>query len=466
MDLAIVIPVQQGGHDLIRNALAPFGEDGIPLVVWKIRQLKTFLESRNIYVSTNSLDVQQVVKSECVSIHHRSKTLEEESKGSIGNVICGIAQEIDHEYIAWVSSVLPFMSEYDYRRAVQCFEDHVIEGSFDSLMSVNRIDDYLWNEVGPLNYCANAEQPNRTELGATFRVTNGLFIRSRKDTLEHSYYVGSNVYKFEVSKLAGLDINAQADLEVARALSDVYLKQQSQRNSVVFLDFDGVIFDSAAEAYAMAMITTKRIKTLDELQLDSDHASRFFAQRYLIGPAWNYFYLLCAIEIGEDENFADYLPSEAGEEAKEFQVAFFATRQVIRNNFWNQWLQLNRLYEGADKFIDIINQNNNVVIVTTKDEPTVKALLDCHGLERTVDIFDSKSYEKFGGKSNFMDDYIRRKCIERATFVDDSRQHLDKCNWVDNLDVIQARWGYVSVEERQDNKHEVFKKIEETLGYF
>ncbi|NRB42054.1 MAG: hypothetical protein HRU20_26880 [Pseudomonadales bacterium] len=170
-----------------------------------------------------------------------------------------------------------------------------------------------------------------------------------------------------------------------------------------------------------------------------------------------------AIDSGDTEAFSEYLPNEPGADAKDFQSAFFATRQVIRNNFWDQWLKLNSIYKGSRQFIDMLNSSRNIVIVTTKDEPTVKALLESHGLDRSVDIYDAKSYEQFGGKSNFIDDYIRSHGIKQALFIDDSAQHLEKCSWVENLDVLQAKWGYVSKKDSSDNKAEVYERIEALL---
>ena len=463
MDIAAIIPVQQGGNDLIRNALAPFGPQGIPLITWKIKQLKEVVPVANIYVSTYSEEIKALAAEEGVNIHHRSKEITEESKGPFGDVIFDVVKDIEHEYIAWVSTVVPFMGEYDYRQAFDAFEKQVHQGQYDSLMTVNRVFDYLWSEDQPLNYQPDSSQPKRTELPATYKVTNGLFMRSREGILANRYYVGSTPFKFEVKKLAGLDINAQEDLDVASALAGIYRKQESERRSVVFLDFDGVIFDSVIEAYAIAMLTSQKIATLAELDTESEHAKRFFAQRYLVGPAWNYYYLLKAIENDTDDEFATYLPGEPGQEAKDFQAAFFATRQVMRNNFWDEWLSLNRIYSGSEEFIDLLNNNRNIVILTTKDQPTVKALLDCYGLRRSIDIYDAKSYEKFGEKSNFIDEYIRSNNIKKALFVDDSLRHLEKCSWIESLDVIQARWGYVSAEIKEDNMKEVFHKIEEVI---
>ena len=56
-------------------------------------------------------------------------------------------------------------------------------------------------------------------------------------------------------------------------------------------------------------------------------------------------------------DFEKILPDEPGDDAKAFQVAFFATREVVRNNFWDEWLSLNRLYKGSEVFIDLINSH-------------------------------------------------------------------------------------------------------------
>jgi len=463
LDICAVIPVQQGGHDLIRNALAPFGHDNLPLIVWKIRQLKKVFSQSHIYISSHSKEIIALALQEGVKIHYREKSLEEEGKGTFGDVISSVVGNIPHEHIAWISPVIPFMGEYDYKNALSKYEKNVLTGEFDSLMAVNKVNEYFWNSKEAINYHANKVQEFRSELLPIFKVTNGLFIRSKVDILSESYYVGSNPFKFEVSKLAGLDINAQEDRDVAMELSSLFVKQQSEKNKVIFLDFDGVIFDSVIEAYAMAMLTSKKIKKLDELDIQSEHASRFISKRYLIGPAWNYYYLLKAIDNGHDNKFSDYLPSEPGAEAKDFQSAFFATRQVIRNNFWDEWLSLNQLYKGAEEFVELINRHKNIVIVTTKDADTVKALLDNYGLSRSIEIYDSKSYEQFGCKSYFIDDYIKKNNIQSSIFIDDSKKHLEKCKWVANLRLEQACWGYVEPKEYNDNKQSILDIITNEL---
>jgi len=466
-DLGVVIPVRLGSSRVSQKALLPVGKDKISLLAWKIRQLKKVIPAENIYISTEADTLKDIAFEEGVRIHEREHFLADGHKASFSEVIVGVVKDIPHEHIAWVTCVVPLMSPQEYLQGFREYEKHVIPESteYNSLVSVNLLKEYFWDEEGAINYSATKEHTISQELPNIFRVTNGLYMAPKSQILNNEYLLGDKPFKSCVSKIAGIDIDEYEDYEMARDLIGLYDTRERKQlsESVVFLDFDGVVFDSAKEAYAIAMLTTQRIKRLDELNLDSEHARKFLSQRYLIGPAWNYYYLLKAIDDNQEHNFDSILPDEAGFEAKQFQNSFFATRQVIRNNFWDDWLTLNELYSGSEAFVDLINQNLNIVILTTKDSETVQALLDMSGLKRHVDIFDSKSYEQFGCKSFFMDDYIKKNNIKRALFVDDSKKHLDKSNWVENLSSIQARWGYVYPDHYLNNKNEVINKIVKTL---
>ena len=356
------------------------------------------------------------------------------------------------------------MNELDYNKAIRIYEKAITEFTHDSLMSVFKMDDYIWIGDKSSNYTADKNQEYRENLLPTYKVTNGLFIRKKSSILTNNYYLGDSVYKLEVDKLASQDIDSKDDAIIAESLITHYENVKRASQSIIFLDFDGVIVDSAKEAYAIAMLTTGRIKTLADLDINSSHAVRFLKQRCHIGPAWNYYYLLKLIDENKDLSFSEILPNEAGKEGRNFQEQFFATRQVIRNHFWDEWLDLNEIYNGSDVFIDLINKNNNIVIVTTKDAPTVKALLEKYGVSREIAIYDAKSYEDFGCKSLFIDYFIKTNYIKKSLFIDDSRSHLDKCNWIENLETVQAQWGYVLPDDYSDNKEEVLHLISKVLN--
>jgi CMP-N-acetylneuraminic acid synthetase/FMN phosphatase YigB (HAD superfamily) len=466
-DLAAVIPVRLGSSRVSQKALLEVGADNTPLLTWKIRQLKKIMPMENIYVSTEADVLKRIAIAEGVNIHNRDPFLADGHKATFSEVIVGVVKDIPHEHIAWVTCVVPLMSPQEYMQGFREYKEFVLprNSKYDSLVSVNLLKEYFWDDDKALNYSPTKKHTISQDLPNIYRVTNGLYMAPKKLMLEKEYILGINPFKSCVSKIAGIDIDEYEDYEIARDLIGIYKSKEEKvlADSVVFLDFDGVIFDSAKEAYAIAMLATQRIKKLSDLDFISKHAQRFLSQRYLIGPAWNYYYLLEAIENNNDHKFAKYLPDEAGTEARVFQNAFFATRQVIRNHFWDEWLSLNSMYKGSNLFIDLINNNNNVVILTTKDAETVRALLEVNGLKRNVDVFDTKSYEKFGCKSYFIDDYIKKNRIKKAIFIDDSDKYISKCSWVENLITTQACWGYVAPEYYRDNKNEVLSAILEVI---
>jgi CMP-N-acetylneuraminic acid synthetase/phosphoglycolate phosphatase-like HAD superfamily hydrolase len=464
MNYGVIIPGQLGGKTYERNPLQPFGEKGKTLLEWKINQVKKIFSCDDIFVSSASKEVLETAKSCGVNPLKREKTIELEYHETWGETICDIIKNIDREHIIWISPTHPFMNEIDYKKAISNYELCINKGTHDSLMSVFKMDDYIWIGDTAANYSPNKNQENRVELNPTFKVTNGLFIREKSKIIEDQYYLGKNVFKHEVDKLGSQDIDSKDDVIIAESLINHYETLKRSNQSIIFLDFDGVIVDSAKEAYAMAMLSTGKIKTLSELDINHEHAKRFLNQRCHIGPAWNYYYLLKSIDENKDNLFSQLLPNEAGKSGKKFQEQFFATRQVIRNHFWNEWLALNELYNGAEAIINLINQHNNIVIVTTKDAPSVKALLYKYGVEREVVIYDAKAYEDYGCKSLFIDDYIKSNFIKNSLFIDDSNSHLEKCKWVENLTTVQAKWGYLPKDEYADNKEEVINLISSVLN--
>ena len=462
-DLGVVIPVRLGSSRVSQKALLPVGPDNIPLLAWKICQLKKVIPSDNIYISTEADELKEIALSEGVKIHHRDYYLADGHKASFSEVIVGVVKDIPHEHIAWVTCVVPLMSPQEYLQGFREYKQHVLPESteFDSLVSVNLLKEYFWDDSGTLNYKATKEHTISQDLPNMYRVTNGLYMSSKESMLKNEYILGEKPYKSCVSKIAGIDIDEYEDYEMARDLIGIYKSNESKvlADKMVFLDFDGVIFDSAIEAYAVAMITSGKAASLQDVDINSYHAKAFLSQRYQIGPAWNYYYLLNAIDQGLTEQFSDFLPDQPGNEAKEFMASFFATRKNLRKYNWDNWLALNKLYDGSKGFLELLENYENSCIVTTKDKETVQALLKTNGVSREVNIFDASDYEKHGCKSRLMDGLIKGNSVNKAIFVDDSHKHLNKCNWVNNLEVVHARWGYVAPDVYQDNKAEVLNQI-------
>ncbi|PIB54391.1 acylneuraminate cytidylyltransferase, partial [Pseudomonas sp. 2995-1] len=117
----------------------------------------------------------------------------------------------------------PLMRPEEYKEAFQSYMENVVEKKeYDSLVSVNTVKDYLWDNNGPLNYQANKNHTISQDLPDIYRVTNGCYMRDKESTMKEEYFLGEKPYKHVVGKLSGIDIDEMEDYQMAYALKDIY----------------------------------------------------------------------------------------------------------------------------------------------------------------------------------------------------------------------------------------------------
>ena len=137
----------------------------------------------------------------------------------------------------WVNFKLaltvPLMSPQEYLQGFREYKDTVLPQSseYDSLVSVNLLKEYFWDDKEAMNYSATKEHTISQELPNIYRVTNGLYMAPKSLMLDKEYLLGSNPYKSCVSKIAGIDIDEYEDYEIARDLIGIYNnKEQKNEN--------------------------------------------------------------------------------------------------------------------------------------------------------------------------------------------------------------------------------------------
>lgn len=226
-------------------------------------------------------------------------------------------------------------------------------------------------------------------------------------------------------------------------------------NKFLFLDFDGVLFDTVDEAYQVCIHTNM----YTNIKFSNADLNFFREHRHMVGPAWNYYFIMEAIihkiKLGNNTVFKESIQS------KEFEEDFFLTRKKLKIEDYSAWLQFNRKYLFLDKLEEITNKTLNIYIITTKDKQTVINLLNAYGI-------DFISYDCILGKEVFQTLKTKKEIIQhilasageyKAIFIDDLLSHLTGCKDIKNLNLIQANWGYVP----KNSKSEYLQTIEKTL---
>jgi len=230
------------------------------------------------------------------------------------------------------------------------------------------------------------------------------------------------------------------------------------------LDFDGVISDSAPEAFAVALRTFAALRPDSALAttveppgaarapaLDRVRASRAYAPFLEMMPLGNraedYGVVLAAIE--SDTHLTDQAAYDAFRVAQHpdwlraFHQRFYEERGAMRAAGAEAWHALMGPYP---KLPDVLRRHADDVILTiatAKDRGSVKSLLQAYGLD---DLFeDSRVLDKETGVSKTA--HLRALhrhfdvSFEDMVFVDDKVNHLDA---VASLGVRcgLACWGY------------------------
>lgn len=221
-DISVVIPVREGSSRVREKIFLPFG-DNTTLLDWKISQLKKVQRPDRIFLSSNSERVKEAARAHGVEFLPRNDYLSVGHQASFSEVITGVVQDIPTDHFAWVTVVVPLMSPAEYRSGFELYLEHVVDKqSHDSLVSVNLLKEYFWDKNGPLNYQADKNHTISQELPDIYRVTNGLYMRSREQTLAEGYFLGPNPYMHQVGKMAGVDIDEFEDYEIALAMKEFY----------------------------------------------------------------------------------------------------------------------------------------------------------------------------------------------------------------------------------------------------
>ena len=223
-DLAVVIPVRMGSSRVKSKVILPFGSRGESLLEWKIKQLRAISPKLKVFVSTESEKLKEISLIAGAEVLDRDYYLADGHKASFSEVITGVIESVPAIHIAWVTVVVPLMSPDEYKDAFSCYYLNVVKKkTHDSLISVNLLKDYLWDEEGAINYSADRNHTISQNLPNIYRVTNGLYMSDKKSIMDRGYLIGKTPLKYEVSKISGIDIDTVEDYKLACNLLPYYL---------------------------------------------------------------------------------------------------------------------------------------------------------------------------------------------------------------------------------------------------
>ena len=222
-DLCSVIPARLGSSR-VKNKVFQTLDGSQTLLTRKIKQLRLILPEDRVIVSTESEIIAGEAAKAGATVIFRDEYFADGHKASFSEVITHVVGELPGEYVAWNTFVCPFQGAAELEKSFMAFKTNVVNGDYDSLVSVVPMAEYIWDSNGPVNYNADRGHTISQDLPKWFRVTNGNYMAAKRDIMEWQYLLGHNVYLDVCPSYCGVDIDTYDDLQFAK----VY---ESMRNS-------------------------------------------------------------------------------------------------------------------------------------------------------------------------------------------------------------------------------------------
>ena len=219
-DLCAVIPARLGSSRVDRKVLQEIFP-GVSLLKNKIDQLSKVLPKKNIIVNTEAREIANHVEKEGITVHFRDPYYADAHKASWSELIVHVVSPIEAKHIAWTPCVCPFLDEIELAESFDNYEEHVINGEYDSLVSVTNLRSYIWNDEKALNYSPNKDCTMSQGLPSWYEVTNGNYMASKELMLSYAYVLGEKPFLDIRSQKCKIDIDTITDLKLARAFNQI-----------------------------------------------------------------------------------------------------------------------------------------------------------------------------------------------------------------------------------------------------
>lgn len=224
-EVVAFLPMRKGSQRVKNKNIKDFSGIKGGLTFIKISQLLKSQRIDRIMVSTNDEEVKNIALSfndAKIIIDDRPEHLAS-SDTSTDDLVKYVPSIINNSIVLWTHVTSPFVTEKLYDEMIEKYL-HSLD-QFDSLMSVTKMQKFLWNKNEPINYNKKEEKWPRTQtIEPIYEVNSGAFIADIEVYKNLNDRVGNKPYLYELSDKESFDIDWEDDFEIAEILWSKYGK--------------------------------------------------------------------------------------------------------------------------------------------------------------------------------------------------------------------------------------------------
>lgn len=224
-DINIFLPMRAGSERIKRKNIRPFSDVSGGLCRIKLEQLLGCSSIGRIFVSTDDPAVGQIARSfnsQRIKVLNRPAYLAS-SEASTDDLIRHACEVMPDGHILWTHVTSPFLVTHIYEKIIKTFLENL--NQFDSLMTVTKIQKFIWNDEQPINYDQSLEKWPRTQtLKPIWEVNSGAFLTSKEVYKRKFNRIGDSPFLFELDQANAFDIDWPSDFKIAEAMYKARLK--------------------------------------------------------------------------------------------------------------------------------------------------------------------------------------------------------------------------------------------------
>lgn len=206
MKIVAVMPIKLNNERCPGKNIRQLGDK--PLLQHELNAvLKTHL-CDSVYVYCSDEKIKEYLP-DGVAFLQRSKILDLPSS-NFSQIFDSFCSDIESDIYVYVHATAPFVSVETIRKCIEA----VASGRYDSAFCAIKLQDYLWNENGPINFDA-ANLPRTQDLPVIYQETSGVYVFTQEVFKQYHRRVGVNPFICEVSSKEAIDIDTIEDFEFA-----------------------------------------------------------------------------------------------------------------------------------------------------------------------------------------------------------------------------------------------------------
>lgn len=218
--ITVFLPCRKGSQRIPDKNIKPFAGVEGGLLKIKLDQLLQCKKIDRIFLSSNDeriLEYAESLNEVKIAIDHRPDNLGSSST-TTDSLINYVPSLIKEGHILWTHVTSPFMGSQDYDALIDAYLKGLNEG-YDSLMTVLKLQGFIWNKQGPLSYERDELRwPMTQNIEPLYEVDSGAFISCVENYHRYQDRIGKNPVLFEPGKIKSVDIDWPDDFSFAEEL--------------------------------------------------------------------------------------------------------------------------------------------------------------------------------------------------------------------------------------------------------